>query len=375
MESRKRSVLLPADSQSWLLGSFALNATALHVSALPCIAESASSNARKLPTKALVASLRPAASIQSACTSPTKCSKPMLQSVAASKAFKECCLHQPGNSCPWSLSGRAASFVLDGCVLRSTAPEIKGSSLCPMHEGSVNNGSWQTAHLDTLPLCLPQNTQNSAKPPSSLLNATRQSLWCMPVHATSHKQAEQPTQRNAMVNNLGSIPLARPARMMYTSSDCFSLLGASADRASAAKDRDLNRKSDDMGVSALPAGTKLVLYKGSYMRLFRLLVRFKIFQLVGIAALAIPINTFLVEVCCMGQAGRSAWFSSILCALLAVPMPGLRVCHSTLHLALAQDDCATAFKDESILHCLAKPCMHCEHLLMCLYSKLYVGKC
>ena len=30
---------------------------------------------------------------------------------------------------------------------------------------------------------------------------------------------------------------------------------------------------------------------------FRVLVRLKIFQLAGVAALAIPINTFLVEVC------------------------------------------------------------------------------
>lgn len=42
--------------------------------------------------------------------------------------------------------------------------------------------------------------------------------------------------------------------------------------------------------------TRIVLYKGAFMRPFRLLVRFKIFQLVGIASLAIPINTFLVEV-------------------------------------------------------------------------------
>ena len=41
---------------------------------------------------------------------------------------------------------------------------------------------------------------------------------------------------------------------------------------------------------------RIVLYKGAFMRPFRLLVRFKIFQLVGIASLAIPINTFLVEV-------------------------------------------------------------------------------
>ena len=54
--------------------------------------------------------------------------------------------------------------------------------------------------------------------------------------------------------------------------------------------------SDKEGVSGFPVGTKVVLYKGRYMQLFRMLVRFKIFQLVGIAALAVPINTFLVEV-------------------------------------------------------------------------------
>lgn len=49
---------------------------------------------------------------------------------------------------------------------------------------------------------------------------------------------------------------------------------------------------------AAPAASqaRIVLYKGAFMRPFRLLVRFKIFQLVGIASLAIPINTFLVEV-------------------------------------------------------------------------------
>lgn len=41
---------------------------------------------------------------------------------------------------------------------------------------------------------------------------------------------------------------------------------------------------------------RIVLYRGAYMRPFRMLVRFKIFQLVGVASLAIPINTFLVEV-------------------------------------------------------------------------------
>lgn len=51
----------------------------------------------------------------------------------------------------------------------------------------------------------------------------------------------------------------------------------------------------DSGSQAVDAG-KIVLYKGRYMRMFRMLVRFKIFQLVGIAALAVPINTFLAEV-------------------------------------------------------------------------------
>lgn len=51
----------------------------------------------------------------------------------------------------------------------------------------------------------------------------------------------------------------------------------------------------DSGSHAVDAG-KIVLYKGRYMRMFRMLVRFKIFQLVGIAALAVPINTFLAEV-------------------------------------------------------------------------------
>ena len=41
---------------------------------------------------------------------------------------------------------------------------------------------------------------------------------------------------------------------------------------------------------------RIVLYRGRGMVPFRVLVRLKIFQLGGVAALAIPINTFLVEV-------------------------------------------------------------------------------
>ena len=40
----------------------------------------------------------------------------------------------------------------------------------------------------------------------------------------------------------------------------------------------------------------ILLYKGRGMQIFRLLVRFKIFQLLGVAALAIPINTLFAEV-------------------------------------------------------------------------------
>lgn len=42
---------------------------------------------------------------------------------------------------------------------------------------------------------------------------------------------------------------------------------------------------------------RIVLYRGRGMVPFRVLVRLKIFQLAGVAALAIPINTFLVEAC------------------------------------------------------------------------------
>ncbi len=57
-----------------------------------------------------------------------------------------------------------------------------------------------------------------------------------------------------------------------------------------------NGQADARLPNESPDCTKLVLFKGGYMKTFRMLVRFKIFQLVGIAALAIPINTFLVEV-------------------------------------------------------------------------------
>jgi len=65
--------------------------------------------------------------------------------------------------------------------------------------------------------------------------------------------------------------------------------------AAAASDAGAN-KGQSPSSNDVADDTKVVLYKGRYMQTFRLLVRFKIFQLVGIAALAIPINTFLMEV-------------------------------------------------------------------------------
>ncbi len=43
------------------------------------------------------------------------------------------------------------------------------------------------------------------------------------------------------------------------------------------------------------AQQKVVLYRGFGIIPFRVLVRLKIFQLMGFASLAIPINTFLVQ--------------------------------------------------------------------------------
>lgn len=57
---------------------------------------------------------------------------------------------------------------------------------------------------------------------------------------------------------------------------------------------DVHKEADTQ--AAQTPQVRDVLYRGAFMQPFRLLVRFKIFQLVGIASLAIPINTFLVEV-------------------------------------------------------------------------------
>jgi hypothetical protein len=64
-------------------------------------------------------------------------------------------------------------------------------------------------------------------------------------------------------------------------------------------------------VSQLPgkdqAPTKVVLYKGFGMIPFRVLVRLKVFQLMGVASLAIPINTFLVQASQMHSQPINMW--------------------------------------------------------------------
>ena len=81
----------------------------------------------------------------------------------------------------------------------------------------------------------------------------------------------------------------RPARLQHHSA------------ASQESDQCGNEADRDAGAQ-VTEGSRVVLYKGRYMQAFRMLVRFKIFQLVGIAALAVPINTFLAGVslfiCC-----------------------------------------------------------------------------
>lgn len=71
---------------------------------------------------------------------------------------------------------------------------------------------------------------------------------------------------------------------------------AAAKLAAQASSAHSNRSTAQQALdSPAAAPAKHVLYRGRYMVPFRLLVRFKVFQLVGVAALAVPINTFLVQ--------------------------------------------------------------------------------
>ena len=134
-----------------------------------------------------------------------------------------------------------------------------------------------------------------------------------------------PIQRQAKWNQRSSLPLCcahlhTTARAAFTPADTQSQPRASVSATSEPEDVEARRPAGlqqhsaaasqqgsqcdsegDRGTGAVE-GSRIVLYKGRYMLAFRMLVRFKIFQLVGIAALAVPINTFLAGVslfiCC-----------------------------------------------------------------------------
>lgn len=92
---------------------------------------------------------------------------------------------------------------------------------------------------------------------------------------------------------------------------------------------------------------KTVLYRGVGMVPFRVLVRLKIFQLAGVAGLAIPINTFLVQA-----------RPSCLCSL----RPSCLFCTNMLHkLCQSFNRCTTCWND---LH-VNKSCMLNDFLTCC----------
>ena len=138
-----------------------------------------------------------------------------------------------------------------------------------------------------------QQTRHRSLCSSSVVEQSRLSTpsvnWSDLRHISAHSTVE--AGRHSCLAK--SLSLLASLQSYSTSKD--------AKGSAAAKPQSANSQSasDARTPSTVSDGTKIVLYKGSYMRLFRLLVRFKIFQLVGIAALAIPINTFLAEVCHM----------------------------------------------------------------------------
>ena len=81
------------------------------------------------------------------------------------------------------------------------------------------------------------------------------------------------------------------SRSPWRGSRCFSSAAHDVGLSHSAPTSQGMRPDGDKGIE------RIVLYRGRGMVPFRVLVRLKIFQLAGVAALAIPINTFLVEVC------------------------------------------------------------------------------
>jgi len=84
-------------------------------------------------------------------------------------------------------------------------------------------------------------------------------------------------------------PSPRPAALLRC--DAFST--ATAGTAAGSEQQRPTDAQDSAAAAVEARGTRHMLYRGRGIRLFRLLVRFKVAQLTGIAALAVPITTVL----------------------------------------------------------------------------------
>ena len=159
------------------------------------------------------------------------------------------------------------------------------------------------------------NPPQLAEMPSSLRGAPLMPLNMLPEdakggpgHHQSRAYAYQ-ASRLATCTNLASPPscsvpqpvlwetkrtplcMLQLSHKLWRGSQCFSSAAHDAGVSHSAPTAQGMRHNGDKGIE------RIVLYRGRGMVPFRVLVRLKIFQLAGVAALAIPINTFLVEVC------------------------------------------------------------------------------
>ena len=160
------------------------------------------------------------------------------------------------------------------CCTPSTAALPTGRLTCAFAAGDA----WRY-NLSILPLSA---ASWSAQPPS---------------HAAA-VEGREALKEQGLTQPLGLFPKLLPAHAWVPAAGTCQL----AQRRAAAKlatqagsahsSRGTGRPALDVPAAA-PA--KHVLYQGRFMVPFRLLVRFKVFQLVGVAALAVPINTFLVQ--------------------------------------------------------------------------------
>ena len=121
------------------------------------------------------------------------------------------------------------------------------------------------------------NQQSSAPPYSALLHSTAGAA------STSAGTQPQPQAAGSATSDPQAVKASQPARRQQLS-------------AASQEGSQCSNEADGDAEAQAVEGSRVVLYKGRYMLAFRMLVRFKIFQLVGIAALAVPINTFLAGV-------------------------------------------------------------------------------